>query len=107
MDYQQLINTGIKNLRRKHNLTQDKFAEYVGLSVQGLRNLEQNKYQPTSDTVDNICKFFKISPIDLLLQELPKDKHEIVKLIQNKLALCSKDELFRISDIIDVIRKKY
>ena len=107
MTYQELINNGIKRLRVNKHLTQDKFAELTGMSVQGLRNLEQNKYQPTSDTVDNICKIFNITPFDLLLEENSKKENEILNLINKKLKLCSIQELSQINDLIDIIRKQY
>ena len=67
MDYQKLLNSNIKQLRVKQGLTQEEFAERIGISIQGLSNLERNRYQPTSATIDKICNVFKITPIELLL----------------------------------------
>ena len=44
MKYQELINRNIKALRQKHYMTQEEFAERVGLSLQGLSNIERNRY---------------------------------------------------------------
>ena len=107
MDYKTIINSGIKRLRINLNITQDKFAEYIGLSVQGLRNIEQNKYQPTSDTINNICRVFNIEPIDLLLPDKSNEELNIIEKINLKLKGSSKEELQRINDVIDLIRKKY
>ena len=52
MNYQELINTNIKNLRKSNNLTQEEFAEKIDISIQGLSNIERNRYQPTAETID-------------------------------------------------------
>ena len=70
MKYQELINKNIKELRQANNLTQEEFAEKIGISIQGLSNIERNRYQPAAETVDKICKAFKITPAELL-----KHKH--------------------------------
>ena len=54
MDYQALINKSIKDLRKKLGLTQEQFCEKIGISLQGLSNLERNRYQPTAETIDKI-----------------------------------------------------
>ena len=66
MKYQELINKNIKELRQANNLTQEEFAEKIGISIQGLSNIERNRYQPAAETVDKICKAFKITPAELL-----------------------------------------
>ena len=48
MGYQKLINSNIKELRLKHHLTQEEFAEKIGISLQGGSNIERNRYQPTA-----------------------------------------------------------
>ena len=37
----------IKEIRLKHNLTQDKFADLLGISVGTLKNWEQGRRKPT------------------------------------------------------------
>lgn len=37
----------IKEIRIKHNLTQDKFAELLGISIGTLKNWEQGRRKPT------------------------------------------------------------
>lgn len=69
MKYQKLINSNIKNLRIKNGLTQEEFAEKIGISIQGLSNLERNRYQPTSETIDKICKNFNITPLNFYYQK--------------------------------------
>ncbi len=45
MNYQKLINANIKELRVKLGLTQEEFAEKIGISIQGLSNIERNRYR--------------------------------------------------------------
>ena len=87
MNYQKLINNNIKNLRLKNQLTQEEFAEKIGISIQGLSNLERNRYHPNSETIDKICKVFKMSPIELLV-ETSNDKFKILNNINALLSQC-------------------
>ena len=104
MNYQKLINENIKKLRITNGLTQEAFAERIGLSIQGLSNIERNRYQPTSDTIDKICKTFKISPLELLMSG-NKTNHNLIKNINAILANCSTYKLKTIYEIISIIAK--
>ena len=105
MDYQKLINSNIKKLRQIHNLTQEEFAEKTGLSLQGLSNIERNRYQPNAKTVDNICKAFKINPVELLMINENNDNEEIIKNITLLLKQCTKTKLKKIYNIISLLLK--
>ena len=104
MKYQKLINSNIKELRVKKGLTQEEFAEKIGISIQGLSNIERNRYQPTSDTVDKICKNFKISPLELLLTK-SNTKGSLITNINALLSQCSLQKLKQIYEIISVLIK--
>ena len=45
MNYQELITNGIRRIRFKLHLTQEQFAEKIDMSVQGYRNIENNRCQ--------------------------------------------------------------
>ena len=102
MKYQELINTSIKNLRKSNNLTQEEFAEKIDISIQGLSNIERNRYQPTADTIDKICKAFKITPAELLLGQ---NDNEIINNITLLLTNCPKNKLKKIYEIIKILIK--
>lgn len=106
MGYQKLINENIKELRLKHGLTQEEFAEKIDISIQGLSNIERNKYQPTAETIDKICKNFKITPIELLLTK-NKSNREILTNINSILSQCSSYKLKQIYEIILILNKNY
>ncbi len=104
-DYKTLINTSIKRLRQLHDLTQEEFAEKVGISVDGLRKLEKNCYAPKPDTINKICDTFRISPFDLLIEPHSGDKNSAITVINKKLKTCSIEQLTKIDEIIDIIKK--
>ncbi len=105
MTYLRLISDGIKRLRNSLGLTQDEFSSKIDMSIQGLRNIEQCKYQPTADTIDKICDTFNVSPFDLLIESHSGEKSSIISAINKKVKICSEDELAKIDAIIDIIRK--
>ena len=101
MKYQKLINTNIKALRLANNLTQEEFAEKIGISIVGLSNIERNRYQPSSDTVDKICKTFDISPIELLTVAA-NNNEELIANISALLTQCSSLKLKKIYNIVNL-----
>jgi len=107
MGYQNLLCTNIKNLRLSKNMTQAKFAETIGLSVEAVRNIEHQKYTPSANTIDVICSKFGLSPIDLLVGELSDEQSAIISIINDKLKDCDIKELNSISAMIDIIRLTY
>lgn len=104
MKYQELISLKIKELRLKHNLTQEEFAEKIGISLNGLSNIERNRYQPNANTIDKICIAFKITPAELLLQS-PTKNADIINNINLLLSTCPQKTLKKIYDIILIMLK--
>ena len=103
MSYQQLITNGIKRIRIKSKLTQEQFAEQINMSVQGYRNIEHNKYLPTAETIDKICRLFNISPVEILLPDEQNNLSDIKQIINFKLKNCSLEKLIRINSMIDLM----
>lgn len=104
MKYQKLINTNIKKLRLSNNLTQEEFSEKIGISIQGLSNIERNRYQPNAETIDKICSTFDITPVELLILS-NMDNHEIISNIVALLSQCSSRRLKKIYDIVSMLVK--
>jgi len=102
MDYQKLINSNIKELRVKNGLTQEEFAEKIGISIQGLSNIERNRYQPTSNTIDKICDVFQITSVELLLTK-NSNEETLIKNINILLMQCSKSKLKQIYEILLIL----
>lgn len=104
MNYQKLINSNIKELRQTNNLTQEEFSEKIGLSIQGLSNIERNRYQPTAETIDKICKAFNILPAELLLSK-ETGSDELLSNIIVLLKQCPNRKLKKIYEIIRIMIK--
>ena len=104
MKYQKLINSNIKALRQKNFLTQEEFAEKIGLSLQGLSNIERNKYQPTAETVDKICNAFDITPQELLITNTESNQ-DIINNIVTLLNQAKPRTLKKIYDIVAILVK--
>ena len=103
MKYQELINKNIRALRLNNHLTQEDFAEKIGISIVGLSNLERNRYQTSSETIDKICETFKISPLELLMTE-NNTKDSLTKNIFALLEQSSYKNLKKIYEIIKIIQ---
>jgi putative transcriptional regulator len=54
-----IINTRIKELRARYNLTQDELADMVGVTRQTLLYLEKGKYNPSLVLAAKIAKVFE------------------------------------------------
>ena len=104
MKYQKLLSTKVKELRLKHNLTQEEFAEKIGLSLNGVSNIERNRYQPTANTIDKICSVFQITPVELLIQNSTQNS-DIMTNINSLLSNCPQKTLKKIYDIILIMLK--
>lgn len=104
MKYQKLICTNIKKLRLKHDLTQEEFAEKIGLTINGVSNIERNKYQPTAETVDKICNAFDITPIELLSLKTNTNEEVLTDIIA-LLSQCPLQKLKKIYDIVLIMMK--
>jgi len=64
--YANMKNT-IKELRAKHNLTQEKLAQAVGVRRETIIFLEQGKYNPSLRLAHNIAKILKTSVDELFI----------------------------------------
>ena len=53
------MKTRIKEYRAKHNLTQEKLAEMVGVRRETIVFLEQGKYNPSLKLAHNVAKALK------------------------------------------------
>ena len=107
MNYQKLLCNNIKSLRLSKNMTQAKFAEKIGLSVEAIRNIEHQKYTPSATTIDAICNKFNLSPVDLLVPTMSEEQNSIINAINEKLKSCELVELNSINAMIDIVRETY
>jgi len=62
-----MMKTRIKEYRAKHNLTQEKLAEMVGVRRETVIFLEQGKYNPSLKLAYNVAKVLKANIEELFL----------------------------------------
>ena len=64
-----ILGTRIKELRARHNLTQDELAEMVGVSRQTMLYLEKGKYNPSLLLAYRVAKALKSSIDEVFIIE--------------------------------------
>lgn len=60
------IGRNIKRLREQHSVTQEYLAEVAEVQRDTISKIEQNRRNPSFDTLDRIARFFNVAPVDLL-----------------------------------------
>ena len=73
------IGEQINNLRKKHGLSQDDFANLFNVSRQTISNWENGKSYPDLEMIIKVSDYFKIS-----IDELLKNDVQTVKKIDNE-----------------------
>ena len=63
------LNNRIKELRKKHNITQDDLANAVGVTRQTVISLENGKYNASLQLAHKISKHFQMSIEDVFIFE--------------------------------------
>ncbi|MBE3138319.1 MAG: helix-turn-helix transcriptional regulator [Actinobacteria bacterium] len=63
------LRTRIKELRARHNLTQDELAEIIGVSRQTMLYLEKGKYNPSLLLAYKVAKALKSSINEVFIIE--------------------------------------
>lgn len=106
-NYQAQLIIGIKRLRKNLNLTQEKFAERIGLTLDGIRNIEQGRSTPTAKTIDLICTTFNVRPVELLLETPTTEKLKLHQTLLDKINITSMEELKMANDMLDFIHKNF
>ena len=78
-EQKKLIGKKIKEIRKRSQLTQELFAEKIGIEPSSLSNIENGKSFPSMQTVLNITKKFKISYNDFFDNAHLKDEKSLEK----------------------------
>ncbi|MFQ5849997.1 MAG: helix-turn-helix domain-containing protein [Candidatus Binatia bacterium] len=61
MDKKMLLGARIREIRKKHGLSQDGLAERAGISAQYVSNIERGKENPTLDLLLQLADALKVS----------------------------------------------
>lgn len=63
------MKTRIKELRAKHNMTQDELAKKIGVRRETVVFLEKGKYNPSLNLAHSVAKLFKLKIEEVFLFE--------------------------------------
>ena len=63
------MNNQIKELRKKHNITQDELTNAVGVTRQTIISLESGKYNASLQLAYKIAKHFQMNIEDIFIFE--------------------------------------
>ena len=80
-----LLGAKIKSLRNEKGITQEYFAEKIGISPRSVSFIENGKNYPTPETLDAICEMLEIEPYKLFLFPIEKTPVEIRRILINKI----------------------
>lgn len=67
IDIKKILGLNLRKLRKHNNLTQEEFAETVGMATQTINTIESGRQFPKIDNFEKICEVYKVSPAQLLL----------------------------------------
>ena len=81
MDKKELLGKRIKELRKKHGLTQDALAEKLKIEPRQLSKLETGKHYPSFETVLAILETFDIKFEELMAFEHLQSSQEIKQVL--------------------------
>lgn len=69
------IHTNIKVLREEARLTQEEFAEKVGVDLQTVKLWEKGKLDPTSNEITRMCPYLRIHEEDFLERDILAERN--------------------------------
>lgn len=80
-----LLGAKIKSLRNQKGITQEYFAEQIGISPRSVSFIENGKNYPAPETLGAICQILNVEPYKLFLFPIDKIPFEIKRILINKI----------------------
>jgi len=96
------IGSRLHEIRRKLGLTQSETAERAGLSDRTYADIERGTVNMRVDTLLKICSVFKITPNDILVNDVPRVS---LNDIHSAIDSCPDDSLQTLLELINVYLK--
>lgn len=93
----------IKNLRKKHNLTQQQLADIVGITATGISYWESGSATPNIETLNKLSNYFGVT-VNYLLgakDKVEKEDNSRTAILFRKTEQVSPEEKDRLLDILD------
>lgn len=88
MSLKQNLGKNIKYYRKLHNLTQEQFADLIGIDCKNVSKIENGNNYPSPDTLTSIINVLGIEFYELFVfdNQIPYEemKKEIIKSLENK-----------------------
>lgn len=112
IDVKKIIGNNVKRLREYKDLSQERFAESIGLQVQAISLMENCKTYPLPETMSNICNKYNLSPAvlytvaDYFSKQKLSSKQELIKAINISLTELEEDKLQFTLDFIALLTKQ-
>ncbi|MED1785728.1 helix-turn-helix transcriptional regulator [Brevibacillus fortis] len=106
-----MLGERIREIRKKNQMNQIEFSNQIGVSQGTLSELEQNKYNPSLETILAIIKEFNVNATWLLfgdvasedgLEEMARELNELENTLIIKFRMLSARDQWGIMDIIDL-----
>ncbi len=91
-----VFSKNIRRLRKLSGLTQEGFAEKIGLQTRSLTDIENGKYLPKPANIDKICSNLNITPGELFkfpFDVADDEKIEMINQINEKLAVMNSEHI--------------
>jgi transcriptional regulator with XRE-family HTH domain len=101
------IGEKIKDLRKKADVTQEKFAEYLGVSAQAVSKWEVEGCYPDLELLAPIANFFDITIDELMGFDKAKEQEEIDGYMQRYIEAANADHITEAIAIIREANAKY
>ncbi|MFI3300689.1 MAG: helix-turn-helix transcriptional regulator [Candidatus Gastranaerophilales bacterium] len=92
MDIKKGLGRRVKELRKKHNMTQEVLSEMLGIETISLSKIETGRSYPTSENLAKLCKILKVEPYEFFILSKAPEKKEIISSIENLLNSIKSDE---------------
>ena len=77
-----------RQARLNADVTQSATEKYVGISHQGLINIEKNRAIPLADTFVKMCKFYKCDPLEIIFLRKNKTKSNTIYVFSCNIIEC-------------------
>lgn len=108
IDIKKIFGLNLRKLRKINNITQEEFAESVGMATQTINIIENGRQFPKIENFEKICEVYKISPSQLLIipDEMKKSADiKLVNKIVSQLENLNSKELETIYRLIKAYKK--
>lgn len=101
------VNENIKILRKRMKLTQEEFAELIGINRKAIGSYEENRATPPLDKLTKICKLFGVTLDQLTNHRYAEDPQHVPLFVDSDFEeIPLVEEEIHIEDIPLVVEKK-